>query len=1382
MAKASLHQEWISLLEISGPFLSQKILRDAFPQGLHRLDSTPQRARLREFYAQWEQQAADPAIHTAWVECILTEMLQLNSYGGLLEKPAVPDALRVRLPGSLEMVSPDYVFVNPAEFPPQQARQPRLLIQVYPRTQGLHKPLYEAHTGQNPVQRMAELCRMTGIPLGLVSNGEDWIGVHAPLGETSTSIQWQAALWVDEQVTFRAFLNLFGVDRLLGPEELTLEALYRRSLEDQFELTDQLGRQVREAVEILVHTLDRLDANQDQRLLRDVPEQEVYEAALTVMMRLVLMFCAEERGLFPIKDPLYRENYALSTLGAELREAADQKSEDVLQYQTDAWNRLLATFRLVYAGAGHDLLKIPAYGGSLFDPDRFPFLEGRRSGTTWRQVQAEPLAVDNRTVLHLLESLQVVDFKEEGEKRRVSFRALDPEQIGYIYEGLLDHTAIRATEPILGLKGSKSKGGDHEPEIPLSRLEQIQAEGEDALVALLQSTCKRSAATLRKELTMPLADTQKLKIACYNDEVLLARVLPFARLLREDSFKLPFVVNTGGVVVTEGVARASSGTHYTPRFLCEEVVQHTLDPLVHHGPAEGLPPEQWLLKPPAELLALRICDLAMGSGAFLVQACRYLAEKLVAAWDAAVDPTSSRPQVMPEGALSQGEPQEVLLPDDPHQRLVLARRLVAMRCLYGVDKNPMAVEMAKLSLWLITLAQDQPFTFLDHHLRCGDSLLGLTDLQQLQRFHLDPSQGRQHYSGGVQHILRVKLKNLLIQRSKLAGDVLTDWEKEVLQDECEQELDELRLYADLLVGASLSLASKKGKALQEKLAEIAYQIEQVGERPDKSREQHLDELHRMAQQGLGHEPANGEGRRPFHWMLEFPEVLVDPEALEQESELLDSPLFQSTHDLSLPQGFDAIIGNPPFLGGQKLTGTFGTDYREYLVQFLGRGARGSADLCAYFYLRAGSLLRSGGDFGLVATNTIAQGDTRDVGLDQLAVKGTIYHAVPSQKWSGTANLEVALIWWHQGIWHGVYDLQGKSVNGITPSLTVPGKSKGKPYRLASNANRSFQGSVILGLGFTMAPDEAKAWIEQDSKNADVLFPYLNGQDLNSHPEQKPSRWIINFFDWPLDRASSAVGYTGPVAADYPEMLAIVREKVKPDRDQNNRKARRDNWWKYAEQAKGLYKAISGINDVIFKGFTSKYSTFNFVPGNYVYAAPEVVIASSEYALFAVLQSSQHDLWAVHQGSSLETRLRYTTTDCFETFPFPDGLMSAPGAMIETVSPKYLEDIGERYYQYRKQIMLRSQLGLTKTYNCFHDPDDQSLEIGELCRLHVEMDQAVAAAYGWEDLDLGHGFHETKQGLRYTVSEAARLELLDRLLALNHERYAEEVAQGLHKKK
>ena len=161
------------------------------------------------------------------------------------------------------------------------------------------------------------------------------------------------------------------------------------------------------------------------------------------------------------------------------------------------------------------------------------------------------------------------------------------------------------------------------------------------------------------------------------------------------------------------------------------------------------------------------------------------------------------------------------------------------------------------------------------------------------------------------------------------------------------------------------------------------------------------------------------------------------------------------------------------------------------------------------------------------------------------------------------------------------------------------------------------------------------------------------------------------------------------------------------------------------------------------------------------------------AYFAILQSAFHYHWAWKYGSTLKQDLNYSPTDVFQTFPFPQ---------TSSLQKATLDNIGENYHEHRRQIMLTRWEGLTQTYNRFHKPNETSSDIQRLRELHVQMDQAVASAYGWNDLDLGHGFHETQQGIRYTISESARNEVLDRLLLLNHQRHEEEVKAGLHDKK
>jgi hypothetical protein len=289
---------------------------------------------------------------------------------------------------------------------------------------------------------------------------------------------------------------------------------------------------------------------------------------------------------------LYDESYAVSTLRAQLQEEADRFGEEPLERRHAAWQRLLATFRMVHGGVQHEQLRLPAYGGGLFDPDRFPFLERRKPGVN---AAAEPVPIDDRTVLHLLDALQVLRRRGRRagptEAQRLSYRALDVEQIGHVYEGLLDHTAVRADDPALGLDGKL------EPEVPLRRVEQAAARGRDALVAWLGEQTGESRAWVERRLDADLkpAERQRLRAACDNDPTLTDRVAPFGGLLRRDLRGDPLVYLPGSTYVTKAGERRSSGTYCTPRALAEEVVGHTLDPLVYQpGPAENADPASLL--------------------------------------------------------------------------------------------------------------------------------------------------------------------------------------------------------------------------------------------------------------------------------------------------------------------------------------------------------------------------------------------------------------------------------------------------------------------------------------------------------------------------------------------------------------------------------------------------------------------------------------------------------------------------------------------------------------------------------------------------------------------------------------------------------------------
>jgi methylase of polypeptide subunit release factors len=1203
---------------------------------------------------------------------------------------------------------------------------------------------------------MTDLLRGTGVRLGLVTNGDRWTMVYAPPGRATTYARWEASLWIEERISLAAFRTLLGARRFFAvAEDDTIEALFEESANAEQEVTDQLGRQVRQAVELLIDAFGRADREHRGELIGHVGEKDfalagvqnrqqlLYLAAVTVMMRLVFLLCAEERKLFPLDDELYNQSYAASTLHARLREEADRFGEEPLERRSSAWNRLLATFRMIHGGVQHEDLRIPAYGGSLFDPERFPFLEGRSFDEPWHHSSGRPLPVDDRTVLHIVDALQVLRFHGRGavtEARRLSFRAIDVEQIGHVYEGLLDHAAVSATHPAVGLKGPL------EPEVGLEELEKSAKGASSTFLAWLAEMTGRSPKSIEKALAsqLPRELWPRLFAACDNDSDLAKRVSPFHALLREDLRGLPQVYIAGSLYVTKAAERRMSGTYYTPRSLAEEMVRFALEPLVYlPGPAEGADPKDWQLKPAAQLLKLKICDMTMGSGAFLVATCRYLADRLVESWKSGGDGP-----ITIEGAPARSD-RDLAVPDNPEDQLILALRLIADRCLYGVDKNPMAVEMAKVSIWLVTLAKDRPFSFLDHAFKCGDSLLGVRDTAQVQDLHIDPARGRKLHTTLEQHwrMWETAVKEAIDGRRKLESFTvftIRDAElKERLFQEAEESLDALKAVGDAIVGAALSTVRQGPDALDSRLLALAPAVAAALDpnRKPPDRRVRLESVRTDATYWLNEgKPSVQPDRHPFHWPLEFPEVFADA------------------------GGFDVIVGNPPFQGGQKITGTHGTDYRDYLVQYLAQGKRGSADLVVYFFLRAAQLVREGGMIGLLATNTISQGDTREVGLDQLSAKGWVVpRAWKSRPWPGDASLEIAQLWLHRGQWEGPAVLEGRIVRGIGPTLDPRSRVEGKPHRLAAIGGQSYIGSYVLGMGFALSPQEAEDLIRKDPRNGGVLFPYLNGEDLNTSPTQSPSRWVINFFDWPLKKAE-----------EYEDCIRIVREKVKPEREHlmgrnPSGTQRATNWWQYGRDAKGLYKAIGRLNRVIVFPQTSKYVVPTFVPTGFVYSHALVILAYDDFGHLGVFSSNLHWAWILTYGTTLETRMRYTPTDIFETFPQPE--------LTEEIAR-----VAKVLYEHQRVMMLERNEGITKIYNRVHNSEGPSADVVELRRCHVELDHAVAAAYGWGVLDLDHGFHDTPQGVRFSIGPAARVEILDRLLELNQERYRQEVVAGLHARK
>lgn len=1310
------HHDWLALIEISGPFLAVPVLKEAFPQGLEELDGT-KRKRLRQAYEEWREalETDDPQfdeLHAAWIDEVLARGLELDEddKGDVLKRADWCAAnLNATLPEHGVMLAPDRVVIDE-----QRGIEPLMLIHTYGQDVDLDATLKLDGWAATPADRMVQLCRAAGCRLGLVTNGERWMLVDAPVGAVTTFASWYARIWSQEPITLQAFVHLLSIRRFFVDEAEQLPALFDRSLKYQDEVTDALGEQVRRAVEVLIQALDKADQDRDRELLRNVKEPELYEAALTVMMRLVFLLSAEERGLLLLGDERYEANYALSTLRMQLR----KESEEILERRWDAWSRLLAIFRAVFGGIEHENLRLPALGGSLFDPDRFPFLEGRAKGSDWRIDPAKPLPIDNRTVLLLLEAIQ------QFQGRTLSYRALDVEQIGYVYEGLLERTVKRTAEVTLELDGTKNAKA---PWVKLAELESARLDGAERLAELLQERSGSSASRVRNDLAKPVDDTlaDRLLAACHGDTSLRNRIKPFAHLVRTDPWGYPLVYPAGAFIVTTGSDRRETGTHYTPKSLTEAIVTETLTPIAYVGPAEGIPREQWVLKSPAELLELKICDPAMGSGAFLVQACRWLADRLVEAWSQA---EGSGKTVSVDGEVLDAPDTKEPLPRDTEARTVIARRLIAERCLYGVDLNPLAVELAKLSIWLVTLAKGRPFGFLDHNLRCGDSLLGIHRLDQLTELSMVPTgKGQQRLFG--QNIERavheaIELRQRL--REMRIRDIRDVEAMARLDANARQKLEVPERIADAFIGEVF--ASGSGSALENTLGSLTIQ---AGQAIDGDREV-LTSLRRRLVAALSTDlPADKPARRPFHWPLEFPEVFADGRG-----------------------GFNAMVGNPPFIAGKRLTTRLGESY-TFGIKRVVSDTKGAADLCAYFFIVCSRITSRGGAFGLIATNSISQGDTREVGLGWIESNGwRLIRAWPDLTWPGGAAVTVSPCVLAGAVWQGEIRLAENVVSGISSYLEEE-DGGGQPYQLNKNEGMASIGTGINGQGFILTRHEYAKTIAANPKNAEVIRRYLTSQDINQTPNSSPSRYVIDFWD-----------QQEHIARTYELPFARVTELVKPQRDRLTRQIHETCYWKHWDRREAFYERMRKLRCVVVTGRVSKHHVFAFADPEWLIADGVVVFLRSDDASFSVLQSSIHAEWVQRHKTTMRLDTTYSVSRCFSTFPWPENLSGE------------VASVGQHYLETRNGVQSTLQLGLTSVYNRFHDESDQSSDLKRLREAHQDLDSVVAASYGIS-FPLEHSFHDTKQGRRFTISPMARREVIRHLLILNRERHEEEVAQGLH---
>ena len=1160
-----------------------------------------------------------------------------------------------------------------------------------------------------PMAKFERLLRHTHYSIGLLSNGQELRLVYAPLGESTSHLTFRFSDMAESagRPLLAAFELLLSARRAYQAAEAhTLAGLLAESRKRQADVTQELAAQVFEAVELLLAGFEQaaLRETRDDRVewLQEAlieSDDHFYQGVLSVVLRLVFLLYAEDQGLMPIGHPFYARHLSIKALYDELVEDAGMHPES-MHHRFGAYGRLIALFRAVFLGVEHQDLSLPPRRGRLFDPSSYPFLEGGLPGSTAAIVspkarsEVQTPLIDDGVIHAVLRRLLLF------QGQRLSYRALDVEQIGSVYESLMGYRVIQVESSAV-------------------RLGKNRVWAETAWLREQSNTDRKK--WLKEQGGLSTAQQKKVEDALKanaDDYALQEALLEMAPGGKRDSYR--HRASTGKLVLQPGEERRRSGSHYTPRSLTERIVRRTLEPVL--ACLGDTPTEE-------QILSLNICDPAMGSGAFLVEACRHLADQLIAIW--------TREEQVAAIAERYG---------DPHLH---ARRLIAQRCLYGVDKNPAAVELAKLSIWLITLSADLPFTFVDHALRHGDSLVGL-DLKQITAFHWKPKKQITLFEQTLRDTLNQAMAyRNEIQRLAEHEDVLSQQEKRRLLDFADHEIEKIRLVADVCVGAFF--AEGKDKARE---AERLRRLDLV--------ERWLSGDESVAAEVRGLAEDIREQHAPFHWWLEFPEVFYE-----------ERPDLLSGEKVNGAAYMEAFVGNPPFAGNNTIVEFAGAEYQDWLKRVYegDRGVRGNCDLSAYFFRRAATLLGENGCLGLVSTNSIAQGDTRSIGLKHLISKDflEIFDATTSLTWPGAAAVTVAVVHAAKGEpginTKGNIVLDGCIVPVINSRLK-PKLERADARPLAINDGMAYQGVIVLGIGFILTQNEYELLLRKSERNGECIFSYIGGKEINTSPTQDFERYVISFGDMPLKATE-----------EWPDLLGIIQERVKTERDKLppknawNRDVRK-RWWQFAAARPQLYTALSPLKKCLVTACgASKHLILSFQPTDRIFANTLLVFPLETYTAFAVLQSRIHEPWARLLSSSMKTDLRYAASDCFDTFAFPKP---DPRTIIETV-----ESIGQALYETRAAYMVATNQGLTKTYNALKDPKNNDTEILKLRKLHETMDRAVLDAYGWTDIEVSSFCpqNDAEQAMLTAFED----EVIDRLYVLNAERAREEQRMGLTKK-
>ncbi|WP_293133448.1 DNA methyltransferase [Okeania sp. SIO3I5] len=405
---------------------------------------------------------------------------------------------------------------------------------------------------------------------------------------------------------------------------------------------------------------------------------------------------------------------------------------------------------------------------------------------------------------------------------------------------------------------------------------------------------------------------------------------------------------------------------------------------------------------------------------------------------------------------------------------------------------------------------------------------------------------------------------------------------------------------------------------------------------------------------------------------------------------------------------NAIIGNPPFLGGKHIRLAVGDEYVDRVFEQFS-DVKDSVDFCCYWYRLAHEYLGENGRAGLVGTNSVSQGKSRVASLDFITQNGGYIHeAISTQPWSGEAKVHVSIVNWSRQK-PEYYYLDNQKVSQINSSLTSTIDVSGA-VKLKANKNQCFQGVIPVGNGFIITEELVKKWIEADAKNQDILKLFSMGKNLAQNPLGKPERWIIDFNDMSLEDASN-----------YSLPFEYIKTTVKPERDNNRDSRARNYWWQFLRSRPAMRKAIAPLSYYFTVPRVSKWAVFLQVPIKWLPGDLNVVVASDDFYILGILTSKIHRLWIQAKSSTLKGDIPYTHNTCFETFPFP-----------QNPSQKLVQEIRQttqQLHQSRTEQMKQKQWGITQLYNQFFTESTS-----QLFKLHAQLDELVIQAYKFNKND------------------------------------------------